>query len=92
MRITCGVRAACLGPTRPDCAAAGWAGPGLWYVRILISAKRLKVVNDLILLSFCKAEKQNDESLEISNTEDFLEDLRLNWGRYLKRYVKDYKD
>ncbi len=60
--------------------------------KLKISAKRLKVVNDLILLSFCKAEKQNDESLEITNTEDFLEDLRLNWGRYLKRYVKDYKD
>ena len=56
------------------------------------SAKRLKVVNDLILLSFCKAEKQNDESLEINNTEDFLEDLRLNWGRYLKRYVKIIKN
>ena len=47
---------------------------------------------DLILLSFCKAEKQNDETMEINNTEDFLEDLRLNWGRYLKRYVKDYKE
>ena len=60
--------------------------------KLKASAKRLKVVNDLILLSFCKAEKQNDESLEINNTEDFLEDLRLNWGRYLKRYVKDYKE
>lgn len=60
--------------------------------KLKASAKRLKVVNDLILLSFCKAEKQNDESIEITNTEDFLEDLRLNWGRYLKRYVKDYKD
>jgi len=52
-------------------------------------AKRLKNLNDLILLSFCKAEKQNDEKIEIINTEDFLEDLRLNWGRYLKRYVND---
>ena len=60
--------------------------------KLKLNAKRLKVVNDLILLSFCKAEKQNDDSLEISNTEDFLEDLRLNWGRYLKRYVKDIKD
>ena len=60
--------------------------------KLKASAKRLKVVNDLILLSFCKAEKQNDETLEINNTEDFLEDLRLNWGRYLKRYVKDYKE
>lgn len=55
-------------------------------------AQRLKKLNDLILLSFCKAEKQNDETIEISNTEDFLEDLRLNWGRYLKRYVNDSKD
>ena len=60
--------------------------------KLKASAKRLKVVNDLILLSFCKAEKQNDETIEINNTEDFLEDLRLNWGRYLKRYVKDYKE
>ena len=60
--------------------------------KLKASAKRLKVVNDLILLSFCKAEKQNDETMEINNTEDFLEDLRLNWGRYLKRYVKDYKE
>ena len=28
--------------------------------KLKASAKRLKVVNDLILLSFCKAEKQND--------------------------------
>ena len=55
------------------------------------NAKKLKVLNDLILLSFCKAEKQNEETIEVPNTEDFLEDLRLNWGRYLKRYVNDYK-
>lgn len=56
------------------------------------NAKKLKVVSDLIMLAYCKAEKQNDETIDIPNTEDFLEDLRLNWGRYLKRYVNDYKD
>ena len=56
------------------------------------NAKKLKVVSDLIMLAYCKAEKQNDETIDIPNTEDFLEDLRLNWGRYLKRYVNDYKE
>lgn len=60
--------------------------------KLKLHAKRLKHLNDLILLSFCKAEKQNDETIEITNTEDFLEDLRLNWGRYLKRYVNDTQD
>jgi hypothetical protein len=56
------------------------------------NAKRLKVLNDLLLLTFCKAEKQNEPEIEVSNTEDFLEDLRLNWGMYLKRYIKDFED
>ena len=56
------------------------------------NAKKLRVISDLIMLAYCKAEKQNDETIEIPNTEDFLEDLRINWGRYLKRYVNDYKE
>ena len=61
-------------------------------VKLRNNAKKLKVVSDLIMLAYCKAEKQNDETIDIPNTEDFLEDLRLNWGRYLKRYVNDYKE
>ena len=30
--------------------------------------------------------------LEVSNTEDFLEDLRMDWGVYLKRHLRDVKD
>ena len=47
---------------------------------------------DLVILSYVRAEKENDETIPVSNTEDFLEDLRLNWGRFLRRMVRDYNE
>jgi hypothetical protein len=54
-------------------------------------AKRLKGIIDLVLISYCKAEKQVDPDDKVTNVFDFLEDLRKNWGNYLRRYIRDYK-
>ena len=60
--------------------------------KLKANAKKLKVMIDLVILSYVRAEKENDETIPVSNTEDFLEDLRLNWGRFLRRMVRDYKE
>ena len=51
-------------------------------------AIKLKTLIDLILLTYCKSEKQKSEEA-VSNVEYFLEDLRSDWGKYLERYIKD---
>ena len=56
------------------------------------NAKKLRTMNDLLLMTYCRAEKQKNPELEVSNTEDFLEDLRMDWGVYLKRHLRDVKD
>ena len=52
-------------------------------------AKRLKAIIDLVLISYCKSEKQVDPDDKVTNVFDFLEELRNNWGNYLKRYIRD---
>ena len=52
-------------------------------------AIKLKTLIDLILLTYCKSEKQRDSEEAVSNVEYFLEDLRSDWGKYLERYIKD---
>lgn len=46
-------------------------------------AKELKILIDLLLLSYSKAESKFSNS----ENEDMLEMLRINWGQYLKSYV-----
>ena len=52
-------------------------------------AIKLKTLIDLILLTYCKSEKQRDPEESVTNVEYFLEDLRSDWGKYLERYIKD---
>lgn len=47
-------------------------------------AKQLKCLIDLLLISYSKAESKFSDS----ENEDMLELLRINWGQYLKSYVK----
>ena len=56
-----------------------------------LKAIKLKTLIDLILLTYCKSEKQRDPEEAVSNVEYFLEDLRSDWGKYLERYIKDDK-
>ena len=49
-------------------------------------------MNDLLLLTYIRAETNKDPELEIGNTGDFLEDLRQDWGNYLRRHLRDVKD
>ncbi len=51
------------------------------------AAKDLKALIDLLLISYCKSELSFDNSVEMS-PEDLVEDLRMNWGRFLERYIK----
>ena len=53
------------------------------------NARKLKVLNDLLILTYCRAEKQKEPEIDVSNTEDFLEDLRSDWGMFLKRHLRD---
>lgn len=51
-------------------------------------ARELKCLIDLLLISYAKAEsKFSDEK-----TSDVLEMLRINWGQYLKSYLKGFSD
>ena len=47
-------------------------------------AKQLKWLIDLLLISYSKAESKFSDS----GNEDIFELLRINWGQYLKSYVK----
>jgi hypothetical protein len=51
------------------------------------AAKDLKALIDLLLISYCKSELSFDNTAEMS-PEDLVEDLRMNWGRFLERYIK----
>jgi hypothetical protein len=53
------------------------------------NAHRIKTLIDLLLISFCKAEAMFDGGLELKS-EDFVEQLRTNWGNYLQSYVKTW--
>ena len=47
-------------------------------------AKQLKCLIDLLLISYSKAESKFSDS----ENEEMFEMLRINWGQYLKSYVK----
>lgn len=49
-------------------------------------AKRLRLLIDLLLISFAKAQAMLDPS-QIMTAEQLLEQLRMNWGNYLSNYI-----
>jgi len=53
------------------------------------NAHRIKTLIDLLLISFAKAEGMFEPGLEMT-TEDFVEQLRSNWGNHLQSYVKTW--
>lgn len=53
------------------------------------NAHRIKTLIDLLLISFAKAEGMFEQGLELKS-EDFVEQLRANWGNYLQSYVKTW--
>lgn len=50
------------------------------------SALRLKQLIDLLLISYSKAEAKFEGDTEI-RVEDYVEQIRMDWGSYLKRYL-----
>ena len=57
--------------------------------KIKSEAAKLKAVIDLLLFSYCRSEKDCDPEMNIPNTEDFLENIRQNWGTYLANSLRD---
>ena len=43
----------------------------------------------LLLFCYCRSEKDCDPEMNIPNTEDFLENIRQNWGTYLANSLRD---
>lgn len=54
-------------------------------------ARKLKVMIDLLIMSFAKAEASFDENTTV-NIATFMEQLRMNWGNFLTTYIRTYKD
>jgi len=54
------------------------------------NANKLKALIDLLLISFAKAEAMFDKPLTMTS-ELFIEQMRMNWGNYLKNYISTYK-
>lgn len=54
-------------------------------------AMQLKSLIDLLLISFAKSESSFDNDKEFKASE-FFEELRINWGQFLKSYVKSWID
>lgn len=54
-------------------------------------ARRLKVLIDLLIMSFAKAEASFDENTTV-NISEFMEQLQMNWGHFLMNYIKTYKN
>lgn len=50
------------------------------------NTRRLRILIDLLLISFAKAQAMFDPSLEMP-VEKLLEQLRMNWGNYLSNYI-----
>ena len=57
--------------------------------KIKSEAVKLKAVIDLLLFCYSRAEKDCDPEMNIPNTEDFLENIRQNWGTYLANSLRD---
>ena len=53
------------------------------------TALKLKNLIDLLLISYSKAEAKFENDLEMT-AEQFIEQLRSNWGQYLKSYINTW--
>jgi hypothetical protein len=54
------------------------------------NAQRLRLLIDLLLISFAKAQAMFDPALTMT-AEQLLEQLRMNWGNYLSNYIATAK-
>ena len=54
-----------------------------------VNAQKLKVLMDLLLISYAKSEVMFDSELTLT-AEKFIEQLRMNWGNYLSNYIETY--
>ncbi len=52
-------------------------------------AKKLRALIDLLLISYAKAEAMIDPKHQWT-AERLLEEVRMNWGNYLKNYIETY--
>ncbi|MFQ5750435.1 MAG: ATP-binding protein [bacterium] len=52
-------------------------------------AVKLKKLIDLLIISYSKAESKFDRNLTFT-TEDFVENIRISWGQYLKSYLNTW--
>lgn len=52
-------------------------------------ANKLRILIDLLLISYAKAEAMIDPKHQWT-PERLLEELRMNWGNYLKNYIETY--
>jgi hypothetical protein len=59
-------------------------------IEIEKNAIHLKALVDLLLISYAKAEAMFEGNQQIS-VEDFVEQLKQNWGQYLQNYIKTWK-
>lgn len=53
-------------------------------------AMKLKSLIDLLIISYAKSESMFDKQKEFK-AEKFFEDLKINWGQYLKSYLETWK-
>src|SRR5262249_35374414 len=54
-------------------------------------ARKLRALIDLLLISYAKAETMIDPKLQWK-PEHLLEQLRMNWGNYLKNYIDTFNN
>ena len=57
--------------------------------KIKSEAVKLKSGNRSVIILLLKIEKDCDPEMNIPNTEDFLENIRQNWGTYLANSLRD---
>lgn len=53
-------------------------------------SRRLAALVDLLLISYSKAEAMFDREMRLT-AEQFIEQLRMNWGHYLTSYINTWK-
>ena len=54
-----------------------------------ISAKKLKTLLDILIIAHAKAESRFPPDADMSS-QDFVDNLRANWGQYLQSYVRTW--
>jgi len=54
-------------------------------------ARRLKVLIDLLIMSFSKAEASFDANTTVTLS-DFMDRLRMDWGSFMSTYLKTYQN